>query len=730
MFNLTLGLALVFFLLGFLLFLLKQRQKYFEYYPQSWRMVMLGGVVLVWSGVANLVFLFNQTTYTLTDRWKQIIQAAEIFGYAVGGSLTLIGFLKWGGSLLETKKNATRRLRHLACLNSLLSVINHRSESESGSMGQDQIVKESLSVLLNIMGYKIGVIFKPTFNSSEMAVVAHGGIPAGNLFTLFDLYSKNMWYRESSQSKEITTTADMKSLPEYGTLFSDQDQIRSFACVPIKFCGRLLGLMGLYHLKSDCFSYQELQFLTVVGEILGLSAKQALTSNRNKKRRDYISALENMLKISQETTTLEEAFPKISAELKRIIAFDQISLTWTEGSRKNMKRISLGSSGGVLVDKRVGVFIPGGAIEEVISSGKIWLDRHIDSNQISSPDALSKTCGIKSQIIIPLWCGESVYGALSLGQKEPSFYSANDAKWLKPFILGLSHLVSEQVLKGRLTRKELLSRSLYEFEKKLVGEEDLKTLVQDIASSLTLDLPKSLTRVMLLSQQKDQLVSCAVHQIRSEGINPRKEERFFLDDLPWHRLALEAKRPMLINQDDPESWMSKKEAQLILDEKVSSAVLVPLILHNRAVGVISVGEMRSWERQPLTEEEITFVKHKAHQICVALKDGLLFRSNEQLKERLKSKEGMEMVDDVSSQARFRFSDLNYQINNSLTSIRGSAELLRLSESSLSPDSLKYLKNIESGVDRIHQNLEEFLRSSGDKKETRFSQLKEEVISMR
>jgi len=691
---------------------------------------MLGGGVLLWSGVANLVFLLNQSAYTLTDSWKQIIQAGEIFGYAVGGSLILVGFLKWGGSLLETKKNVTRRLRQLACLNSLLSVINHRQESEFGSIGQDEMLKESLSVILNIMGYKMGVIFKPTFNSSEMAVVAHGGVPAGNLFTLFDLYSKNVWYRESSQSKEVTTTIDMKSLPEYGALFSDQDQIRSFACVPIKFCGRVLGLLGLYHSKSGCFSYQELQFLTVVGEILGLSAKQALTSNRNKKRRDYISAMENVLKISQEAITLEEAFPKISAELKRIMDFDQISLTWTEGSRKNMKRISMGSSGGVLMDKRAGVFIQRSAIEEVISSGKMWLDRHIDSNESSFPDALSKTCGIKSQIILPLWRGESVYGALSLGHQEPNFYSANDAKWLKPFILGLSHLVLEQVLKGRLIKREFLSRSLYEFEKKLVGDEDLMTLVQDTASSLTLDLPKSLSRVMFLNQQKDQLVSCAVHQIRSEGINPRKEERFFLDDLPWHRLALEAKRPMLINQDDPESWMSKKEAQLILDEKVNSAVLVPLILHDRAVGVISVGEMRSWERQPLTEEEITFVKHKAHQICVALKKGILFRSNEQLKERLKSIERIEGMDYDPPNAYLRFSDLSYQINNLLSSIRGSAELLRFSESNLSSDSLKYVKNIENGVDRIYQNLQEFSRSTDDRKESTSNPPKEEVISMR
>jgi transcriptional regulator with GAF, ATPase, and Fis domain len=715
MYNLTWGLALFFFFSSFLFFLIKQRQRYFEYYPQSWRMVVWGVILLVLAGGANLVFILNHTSSAFTASLGQIIQGVEIFSYVTGGCLVLAGFLKWCSSLLEAKKNATRRLRQLACLNSLLSVINHRQEP-------DQILKESMVNLLNVMGYKMGVIFKPTFNSSEMTMAAHAGVPVKNLFALFDLHSKNIWYKESIRSKEVTTTTDTKSLPEYGTLFSDQEQIRSLACVPIKFCGRLLGLMGLYDSKPDRFSYQEIQFLTAVGEIMGLSAKHTLISKRNKKRRDYISAMENMFKINQEEGTLEEAFPKISAELKKIIDFDHISLAWAAEAGKNMKRISIGSSGGMLVDKRVDVSTKGSALGGVISSQEIRLDRHIDPGENSLEDPLSKACGIKSRIILPLWCGESLYGALSLGHQESDFYSVNDAKWLRPFTLGLSHLILEQVLEEKLTRKQSLSTLLCEFEQKLVQEEDLKTLVEDVVVSLTQDLPKSFARVSLLNKQQDQLIPCATHQIRSEGIDLNKQERFSLDYLPWHRLTLEAKRPMLINQDDPESLMSRKEAQLIFDEKMNSALLVPLILDDKAVGVISVGEMRNWERQPLSEEEVSFVKHKANQICVALKKGLLHRSNQQLKERLKSMESHKEGDYHQTQAHLWLSDLSYQINNPLTSIRGSAELLRLSEPNLSADSLRYIRNIEKGVDRIHQCLEEFSASTTERNKSELGQL--------
>lgn len=682
---------------------------------------MLGGILLVLAGGTNLAFKLNQGGYAFTPRWLQIIHAVEILGYAAGGGLILFGFLKWYGSLVEVKRHATQRLRQLAGLKSLLSVINHRREL-------DEILKESLPNLMNVMGYKMGVIFKPTFRSSEMVLVAHAGVSVKNLFPLYDLCFKNMWYKESKSSQKVTTTTDVKSLPEFGTLFSGKEKIRSFACVPIKFCGKVLGLMGLYDTKPDRFSYQEIQFLTSVGETLGLAAKQTLVSDRNKKRRDHISAVENMLKINQETTWLEEAFPQISVELKRIIDFDHISLALATGSGQNMKRISIGTSGGMLVDRRADVLNAGKTIGKVMRSGEVRIDRDIDLSENSSEDTLFKACGIKSRIVLPLWSGDSICGALSLGHKKPNFYSVNDAKWLRLFVLELSHFVSEQKLKEKLERKESLSRSLYEFEKKLVQEDNLKSLLESVAASLTLDLPKSFARVTLLSKQGDQLINCVVHQIRYEGIDIKKEERFSLDDLPWHRLTLEAKRPMLINQDDPESLMSKKEARLIMDEKVNSAFLVPLILNDKAVGIVSVGEMRSWDRQPLTEEETAFVKHKADQLCLALKKGILRHSNEQLKERLKYSDKPKETVENQTKPHFWLSDLNYQINNPLTSIRGSAELLRLKETNLSPDSLKYLNNIENGVDRVQKTLEGFLRSVSSGKKSRLDQPKEQLVS--
>jgi GAF domain-containing protein len=695
------ALAVVSFFVVFLILVLRQKEKYFQYCPHIWRMLTLGGVSFLLAGSAHLASALYQGGEAWTSGWGQVIQVVEIAGYLAGGGLILGGFLGWCGSLLEGKNNATERLRQLACLKSILSVTNHRSEL-------DGMFKETLPVVMKLRGYEMGVVFKRAFNSSEMTLAAHKGVQPENLFTLFELCSKNQWYQETLKSQEIITSTDVKNLPEYGTLVQDQHKVTSFACVPVKFRGKVYGLLGVYDSKPDRFSYQEIQFLSSVGETLGLAARQLYTCKRNKIRRDYISAVENVLNLNQEAVTLQDAFPRISTELGRIIDFDQVSLDLMTGAGREVQRISIGTSGGMLVDKKAVISSVGNSPGRDTNSPEVRIESDLGLTDKPLQDPLVKACGIRSRIVLPLGEGKSFCGFLCLGHKKPNFYSASDARWLRLFVLGLCHLVRVAKLREKSERKESLKRSLYESEKKLAGEVNLKTFLQDAATRLTSDLPKSFARVMLLDREKDQLINCAASQIRREGINLKQEERFCLNDLPWHRLVLEAKRPMLVNQDDPESVMTRSEARLVMDEELNSALLVPLTVNDQPVGILSVGEMRNWGRQPLTSEEMDFVQHKANQLSLALKKGVLGRSNARLKESLRDSRKPQAPKEGVAWRESDLSDLSYRISNPLTIIRGAAELLKLTETDLGPDSLRYIRNIENSVDRIQNSLRDFL----------------------
>jgi len=695
--------------LAFSLLIVKFKQKYFEHCPQSWRILVLGGFILFVAGGTKFVHNFYMDLNLAMPKWHPFISSAEIFGYVTGAGLVLFGFVKWSSLVLNSRRAAILRLRQLTCIKAVLSILNHHKNL-------DEIFKHCLPYVMNVMGYKMGVIFKPTFRSPDMILVTDWGIPAKNISNLYNLYSTNTLYQETTKSKEVTTTSDIMSLPEYGTLFSPEDNICSFACVPIKYCGKILGLLGIYDLKPNRFMYQEIQFLTSLGETLGLAAKQILASERNKKRRDYISCVENISKVTQENLSLEEAFPQISTELKKIIDFDYISLAIADRSGQNMKRISMGTSGGVLLDRRTSIPTADTVVGKVMKSREVWIEEDIRSSESwtkeenSIDNGLLKACGIRSCLILPLWFKGSTCGALSLGHKRPGFYLPNEAKWLKPFSQQLSLLIQEKKLLENIEKEERRSLLLSDCALRLAQDEDIRAFLDEVTSRLTEELPKSFVRISLLNKGRDHLTTHALHQIRKEGMHLRKMEKFPLKELPWHRLTLEAKRPMLVNQDDPESLMPDKEATLILDERIRSALLVPLIINGKAVGIISLGEMRNWERQPITPEETAFIRHTSSQVSLALKKGLLLRSNERMRKKLKEfeeeKDEVEAWTDLSPS----LSDLSYEVNNPLTCILGSAELLKAKEPNISFENFKYIQNIEKGADRIQKVVERFLDS--------------------
>ena len=700
MYELTFDLGIVLLSLLVLFSASRRRNRHFEFQPQSRKAMTAGAALLAAAGAINLACALVLDQVGWGGVWPQILRAAGTAAFLGGCSLLALGLIGWWGSLVRAKSAATRRLRQLACLKALLTETHRHGEL-------DEMLKACLSQLMNVMGYQVGVMYRPTFRSSEMTLVAHAGVPIKNVFHLYELHLKNVWYREAQSSAKVTTTSDLSNLPECGKVFFDRDGLRSLACVPITFSGKTLGLLGLYDNRADRFSYQEIQFLTSVGEMLGLAAKRSLASMKSKRRRDYISAMENILAAVGQSDSLEDAFSKLSLQIKRVIDFHHLTLILAAGPMQNARAISVGESGGVLVERGADFNLGRGKIGEAMGSGAARVDGDISPGE-SSEEARFGAWGVRSRIILPLRAEGFFRGAVCLGHKQPHFYSAADAEWLRPLTLMITQIIVRDELKRQMEKEKTLTRSARDFDGKLAGDEELLDLVGDVASSLVADLPRSFARVTLLSKKKDQLLNCASQQIRSGGIRLANQARFSLEELPWHRLTLEARRPMLINQSDPESLMSAREAQTVMDRRIGSAFLVPVMLEGKAVGIISLGEMRQWDRQPLTRQEMDFVRHKADQLSLALKEALLRRSNRHLCEKLAR---LEMADKPRRQRVVtgkELSELSYQVANPLTSIRGSAELLRLRQPELDPDCLRYLSNIERGVDRIQESFEKFL----------------------
>jgi hypothetical protein len=67
--------------------------------------------------------------------------------------------------------------------------------------------------------------------------------------------------------------------------------------------------------------------------------------------------------------------------------------------------------------------------------------------------------------------------------------------------------------------------------------------------------------------------------------------------------GFERRAPVHLEQDEPSGGMSPAELDLTLVRDARSVYLLPIVFSEEVVGVLTLGEVRSREREPFTEEK-------------------------------------------------------------------------------------------------------------------------------
>ena len=664
----------------FVILVLRFEKRYFRFYPGV-KISLSLGFFLLFLGAFTVFFLPLTPLSTLLN--SNLKAGTEIILYLLGGILILWGLKIWFSHLSRAKQVSTRRLKELACLKQLQSLFQNNQSLEMN-------LKEGFNKVMRFMGYQKGVLYRSTFNSPEMLLLSHFNLTPEELQRFYSLNLNEGFYNEAIKTKEVVSLNQFKGSTEWQKLFPDGEKISSFACVPLKYASKVFGLLCIYDSDAGRFAFEEVQFLTSLKDTFGLMVEQSLLMQKNRARKKHLETVDEITRIFLESKNLEEDFPYLSQNLRKVFEFDYISLSLVEGSGKNVKKISLGLGENLLLDKNANLPVYGTSVGWVIDSGEPLLENDMASKGYYE-DNLSKLLGIRSRMILPLKVKENLIGTLSLGSKKPHLYNTRSAKELSVFSSLFSLYLQKKKLKESINQEHRYFQTFYTHLLEFLNQKDFQEYLDGLAEDLTQILPVSFCRISFLNLEKKNLELFSGYK-RREDICFSPESLQPLEALPWHRLSLETKMPMLINQDDPESTISKEEATLFLSPNLKSALLLPLVHKEQSYGLVAVGEMRSWERRPFRRKEIDFMEKIGEQISFARKESL-------------SKGFLDL--NPRSYLGQKISRLGLEVNNSLTSIIGSVELLNLKRNLTEDKSERYLKIIEKGALRIKENMEKF-----------------------
>ena len=381
---------------------------------------------------------------------------------------------------------------------------------------------------------------------------------------------------------------------------------------------------------------------------------------------------------------IEGALAIIDTALRGIVDYDYVSISSLGMSRAHEDRATMLSGSQRVIESRHRWPVAGATLHRVISTGRAVITPDLDmtgDDEETDNTPWERRLGMRSRLIAPITDGHNVIGSITLAHRRYARFSETEINLVGTLSAFLAPWMRQIDTSRRVTRTDRAMTFLRKLESSVFASLDDKTIVNDVSTVLD----ATGLRIYRVDDSKQTLVEVASSGRLPSGDRPRQLP---LSNLPWHRLALDSRRTLSINQGDPESVMGGAEAALAMDTRMKTGCLVPIIANGRPLGVIDVVEQRHPDRNVLDNGSKLILETLASMLA----------------QRWTQANSETSPDSRAGALSDRLKGWSRQVVNPLTSIIGSVELIRYKEPKLSAGLIKYLGTIERSATRIHESL--------------------------
>lgn len=175
----------------------------------------------------------------------------------------------------------------------------------------------------------------------------------------------------------------------------------------------------------------------------------------------------------------------------------------------------------------------------------------------------------------------------------------------------------------RVQELELLLDTVRVVSTSIEVVEALQLLAKEVVDRLQV----TLSHIAVLEERQPCLVVRAAYPIRRVPWELSLGAQISLATSPTYRRVVERHELVLLRSDEPgRPWPTDSVLDLARD--AGSALLVPMTVKGRVLGVVSVLEARQWRRSPFTPGRINLCAAMASGAAIAIENALLFEERE------------------------------------------------------------------------------------------------------
>ena len=418
-----------------------------------------------------------------------------------------------------------------------------------------------------------------------------------------------------------------------------------------------------------------------------------------KERENAIVRYQNhMFSIAGQNTDLCDYLKEITPSLSALVPYDYISLAVIDNAVENMHRYSFTDTGGALIERGICYPLTKTVTRKAALEKRLMVIGNLGSDFYRDDYHLYK-CGYTSRLIYPITdAQDKVLAVATLASVTPGKYrhlTESDLEFIKrPFARMIEFHQTNKMM--NTLRKQIGSSFSLAFSLEEKGLMD--DFYRETARVLSETLPATMCRIWGYDADSNSLRSLGYHSLHEREDN--RSRPIGLELLPHHKRAIQLGKPIIVNQNNPDNQMDESEIDALGIPGMKSAILAPMKLKERVLGVVSVGEIRNWERRSLGPQELLFAQIISTLTALVSALSESRDRSDGLKQKIRTLERNSDLYNV-------YNDFPNRLSSPISAILGAAQILKNNSGSNQGDLNKFVGIIVRGAESIISELNKF-----------------------
>jgi len=517
-----------------------------------------------------------------------------------------------------------------------LDAVHAVSQTLSSPIGLRETLDQALSCLVDVSGFAGGSIALVEERTGQMKLVSHVGLPKSLVQHLqrqpLQDAQCDFAYRDCIPTRSEEQRKDAPV--EEGKLLSAGFQ--SYVGAPIVHKNQALGTLCLFDTMARPMAEVDYDLLAIIGRQIGVAVENRRLFEDIMREREIAHTLLDTAEALSAILRLDQLLERVLDELQRVVPYDAASISlFSDDGRFQDGRwqdrgvaVSLVAARGMAPGK---ASHPPGALASFPLFQRVVEDQRpviiADTREVASEDLAPTLDLLSACMCVPLIYRNRIVGVMMINSRTPNAYDEEMARLTFAFAHQAALAIENSRLYGQTQSQLREALLLHSVTAALASTLDREQMLPYVAHSLCELLNGSSARIY--TPDKSFETVRVVADYRASGATedekrPVLERAYALSILPTVRETLSRARPRQLHISDDD--LDSHDRAMLSSLGVQSALFLPMVAHERVVGLAALHDSQSARR--FTQGEIALGQTLTHQAAVAIEHARLFHETQ------------------------------------------------------------------------------------------------------